>query len=350
VTPSLDPRRVEAEIARMRERETTGFGGGVKANLFNLVVVCRTGGRWEEALEALLGRRPARIIRLVEGPDGPAGAVVSGRCSAGTLDRGVCLEEIDVAAGGDPLGVGTGVWTPLLARDIPTFLWVAGPWKAGTLPRDAAAHADKLIVDSSLADDPPAAFAAIRRSREAARGHLAVADLAWSRALPLRVQAARAFDPPDARDALDELTAVRLEGATRPEAQLFFHWLAGRLGWRPIEGRDIPSFADSSGRAISLVHENPAPLARGARLSFATRGSAIEVACSANDRPDRHPGRQPTSAVEGYGCASIGEDRGPWRIAPDGELLLAEVDTLKQDTLLDEALGMAGRSSRGRTP
>jgi glucose-6-phosphate dehydrogenase assembly protein OpcA len=332
VIPSLDPQRVEAEITRVRERESTGFGSGVKTNLFNLVVACLAGGCPEETLEALLGRRPARIIRLAAGPEGAAGAAVSGRCSPGALDRGVCLEEIDVAAGGDPLGVGAGAWTPLLERDIPTFLWIAGAWTPGKLPPDAAAHADKLIVDSSLADDAPAALAALHRLREAARGHLTVADLAWSRALPLRVQAARAFDPPEARNSLDELTAVRLEGGTRSEAQLFFLWLACRLGWQLSAGRDGLSFADPAGRNVSLVHENPAPLASGARLSFAVRGAAIEVSCSAN------------------GCASIGEDRGPWRIAPDGELLLAEVDTLKQDSLLDDVLGMAGRSSRANGP
>jgi glucose-6-phosphate dehydrogenase assembly protein OpcA len=323
VTISLDPQRIEAEIARMRERESTGFGGGVKANLFNLVVACLPDSRPEETLEALMGRRPARIIRLACGAAGPAGAAVSGRCYPGTPDRGVCIEEIDVTAGADPLGGGASAWTPLLERDIPTFLWIAGPWTPGNLPPDAAELADKLIVDSSRADDPSAAFAALHRLRGAARGHCAVADLAWSRALPLRVQAARAFDPPYARDALDELAAVRLEGATRTEAQLFFRWLACRLGWRLIDGRDGPSFADLSGRTVSLVHENPAPLARGARLSFAARGAAIEVACSAN------------------GCASVGGDRGPWRIASDGELLLAEVDTLRQDTLLDDALGTA---------
>ena len=126
--PGLDPRRIEAEIARVRERESTSYGGGAKANLFNLVAVCLPGGRPDEALEELLGRRPARIIRVDVGSTGQAGAAVSGRCYPGTLDRGVCLEEIDIAAVDDPLGGGAGAWTPLLARDIPTFLWIAGPW------------------------------------------------------------------------------------------------------------------------------------------------------------------------------------------------------------------------------
>jgi glucose-6-phosphate dehydrogenase assembly protein OpcA len=253
---------------------------------------------------------------------------VSGRCFPGTLDRGVCLEEIDLVAAGDPLGGGAGAWTPLLARDIPTFLWIAGSWTPeGNVPLEAATYADKLIVDSSQAGDPSGGLAALHRLREATRDRLVVADFAWSRTLPLRVQAARAFDPPDARDALDRLAAVRLEGATRSEAQLFFLWLACRLGWRLLAGRDGPSFGDAAGRTVSLIHENPAPLARGARLSFDARGMAIDVTCSAN------------------GCASVGEDRGPWRIAPDGELLLAEVDTLKQDALLDDALGLADRSS-----
>jgi glucose-6-phosphate dehydrogenase assembly protein OpcA len=290
------------------------------------VVAIFPGARPDEELEVLLGRRPARIIRLAVDPRAaPASAAVSGRCSPGTLERGVCLEEIDLAAAGDPLGSGAGAWTPLVARDIPTFLWIAGPWTPGPdLPLEAAAHADKLIVDSSAAGDPVAVLAALHRLRRATRGRLAVADLAWSRTLPLRVQAARAFDPPGARDALDELAEVRLEGATRSEALLFFLWLAARLDWQASAARGGPSFRDAAGWPVAAVHEAPAALAQGARLSFAARaGSCIEVACTVN------------------GCAAIGDDRGPWRIAPEGELLLAEVDTLKQDALLDDALGIA---------
>jgi hypothetical protein len=332
LTPSLDPQRIEAEIAQLRERQSTAFGGGVKTNLFNLVVVSLPGGRPEEALEVLTGRRPARIIRLAPGPDGPAGASVSGRCFPGTLDRGVCLEEIDIAAPGDPFGSGAGAWTPLLARDIPTFLWIAGPWTPADLPREAAAHADKLIVDSSGVGDPPAALAALHRLREATHRRLVAADLAWSRTLPLRVQTARVFDPPGARDALDRLAGVRLEGGTRSEALLFFLWLATRLGWRQITGHGDPSFEDASRRTVSLVHGNRGPLDRGARLSFDIRGaSGIEVVCS----PD--------------GCASVAEDRGPWWPAPDGELLLAEIDSVKQDALFDDALGMAGAAAAAVT-
>jgi hypothetical protein len=342
-----DPRLIEAEIARVRERESTAFGGGVKANLFNLVVASLPGARPQEALEALEGRRPSRIIRLASGPVEPAGAGVSVRCSPGTLERGICLEEIGIPAGDDPLGSGAGAWTPLLERDIPTFLWLAGPWTAGDLPTEAApghpcprrlpplpgleaaAHVDKLIVDSSAADDPAEALAALRRLRGATRGRLAVADLAWSRILPLRVQAVRAFDPPDARDALAGLTGIRLEGGSRAEALLFFLWFASRLGWRVADARGSVSFTDAGGRAVSAVHADPAPLVRGARLAFTARGTDLEVACSAN------------------GCASIREERGPWRVAPDGELLLAEVDSLKQDALLDGVAGMVDASTTG---
>ena len=76
LTPALDPRRIETEIARLRERESAAFGSGVKTNLLNLVVVSLPGGQPGEAIDALLGRRPARIIRLAAGPEGTAGAAV----------------------------------------------------------------------------------------------------------------------------------------------------------------------------------------------------------------------------------------------------------------------------------
>ncbi len=321
----------------MREREATGFGGGAKANLFNLVVANPAGvaGASNDALETLLGRRPARIIRLAGGTTGPAspagdaGATVSGRCYPGTLDRGVCLEEIDLAAGGDPLGDGAGTWAPLLARDIPTFLWIAGAWTPADLPRDAGAHVDKLIVDGSRCGDPVGALPALHRLREASRRRLAVADLAWSRTLPLRVQAARAFDPPEARDALDRIASVRLAGATEAEALLFFFWLATRLGWRasPATRAGEWRFVDAGGVALDAVHVAPSPLDHGLHLSFTLRGApGVDVACSAD------------------GCAAIGEDRGPWRVIDDGGLLLAEVDSPRQDPLLAGALSMAAGS------
>jgi hypothetical protein len=331
----LDPRRIEAEIARVREREAGGFGGGTKANLFNLVVAIPGGASGpvpDDALEVLLGRRPARIIRLAGGvtvpasPAPAAGATVSGRCYPGTLDRGVCLEEIDLAAGGDPLGDGVGTWAPLLARDIPTFLWIAGAWTPADLPREAGAQVDKLIVDGSRCDDPVGALPALHRLREATRRRLAVADLAWSRTLPLRVQAARAFDPPAARDGLERITTVRLAGATGAEALLFFLWLATRLQWRaPTATRGgVWRFVDAGGGTVDAVHEEPAPLGRGVRLSFVLRGATgVELSCSED------------------GCALIGEDRGPWRVSDDGGLLLAEVDSPRQDPLLAAALAMA---------
>ncbi len=331
----LDPRRIEAEIARVRERESTGLGAGARTNLFNLVIADPGGAAGpmiDAATGALLGRRPARIIRLAAAADGDAGLeagspAVSGRCSPGTLDRGVCLEEIELRGSRDPLGGGAGAWAPLLARDIPTFLWIAGPWTPADLRREACAHADKLIVDGSLAGDPAAGLAALQRLRGQTRGRLAVADLAWSRTLALRVQAVRAFDAPAARETLERISAVGLAGGTPAEALLFFLWLATRLGWRPAAGGrgEERRFADQGGASVAVRHERPAPLARGARLSFTVRGAAdVDVACS------------------GDGCAAIGEDRGPWRVADDGELLLAEVDSPRQDGLLAGVLAMAG--------
>jgi glucose-6-phosphate dehydrogenase assembly protein OpcA len=337
VSTPLDPRRIEAEIARVRERESTGFGGGAKANLFNLVVATpgsAPGPMVDAALGALLGRRPARIIRLAAPGDaatGSAAAIVSGHCSPGTLDRGVCLEEIEVSAGRDPLGEGAGAWAPLLARDIPTFLWIAGSWTPADLALEACTHADKLILDGSLADEPAVGLAALHRLREATRGRLAVADLAWSRTLALRVQAARAFDAPAARVSLGSITSVGVVGGTPAEALLFFLWLATRLDWRLLPGGPggAHRFSDPGGAEVTARHERPAPLARGVRLSFVVRGGAVvDVACSED------------------GCAAIGEDRGPWRVTDDGELLLAEVDTPHQDVLLAGVLAMAGAAGR----
>jgi len=330
VNAPLDLGGIEAEIARVRERESSPFGGGAKANLFNLVIVSLAGARTDDAQEALLGRRPARIIRLAVGEPGPGEASVSGSCSPDALERGVCLEEIELPARGDPLAIGAGAWTPLLDRDIPTLFWIAGPWMPE--PRPAFAYADKLIVDSSPVDEPLSTLAALHELRLSMRGRLTVADLAWSRLRPLRVHTARAFDPPEARDALTGLAEIRLEGGTSSEALLFFLWLAARLGWQATAGSDGPSFRDAAGIPLATVHDAPAPLVQGARLAFASRaGMRLAITCSES------------------GCASVGDERSPWRIASDAELLLEEVDSLTQDAVFGEVLAVAGAAQRGPT-
>jgi hypothetical protein len=311
MSATMDPRAIEREIGRIRERESNPYSSGVKTNLFNLVIFAGQGEAAAQAagpaLQHLLGKRAARIITIDgEGAGQSTGAVVSGRCFPDSRSRGVCFEEIGIS-GGAP-GTNIGAWAPLLIRDIPVYAWRLGrPTRESLAPvLEAAELIDKLIVDSSAGLSHASAREAIYALggfRSAARQSVVVADFAWRRTHALRVQAARAFDPPETRARLGEIREVSVAGLPHAEGALFFLWLASRLGWAPGQGPTLRGPATEGnapglGVAAELHFSNGEPLVLGAK---------------------------PVS---------------------DGEILLAEVDSLYQDALLEDALALAEALAR----
>jgi hypothetical protein len=308
----MDPRAIEREIGRIRERESNPYSSGVKTNLFNLVIFAGQGEAGAQAaapaLQHLLGKRAARVITIDgEGAGQSTGAVVSGRCFPDVRSRGVCFEEIGIS-GGAP-GTNIGAWAPLLIRDIPVYAWRLGrPTRESLAPvLEAAEFIDKLIVDSSAGLSRASAREAIHALgafRSAVRRSVVVSDFAWRRTHALRVQAARAFDPPETRARLGEIREVSVVDLPPAEGALFFLWLASRLGWAPGQG---PTLRGSATEAKGAAGNAPAPRT-AAELHF-SNGEPLVL------------GAKPVS---------------------DGEILLAEVDSLYQDALLEDALAQAG--------
>jgi len=325
MSATLDPRAIEREIGMIRERESNPYSSGIKTNLFNLVILAGSGDEADAAapaLQHLLGRRPARIITLERGHAHEVQAAVSGRCFPDTHSRGVCFEEIRISGSA---GADIGAWAPLLIRDIPVYTWAVGRVTAETLAplREAAEYIDKLIVDSAAATAVEAGLEtmrALRALRIASRRSIAVSDLAWRRTAALRVQAARACDPPEARSRLASIREVSAEGLAPAEAAHVVLWLAARLGWTPAGGGQtgptaLPQFRDAAGRPVRL---------------------------SAGDGEQGGPEQQRVMR------ATLGFDAGePLSVSAsppsDGEILLAEVDSLRQDPLLEDVLGLAGK-------
>ncbi len=310
----LDPRTVEQEIARMRERESSPYSSGIKTNLFTLLIL-----RGEEAespgpadpveaaVQYLLGRRPARIITLARTRNPRTEAWVSGRCFPDKRNRGVCFEEVRILAGEDGLGEDPGAWGPLLIRDLPVFAWIAagGPPDALLAASDLI---DKVLVDSSH-NGQGSVLAALQRFREKTGGAFVLSDFAWRRTRILREQSARAFDPLPMRPLLSAIRRARLYGASPSEAALFFSWLQVRLG-----------------RRIEVEHAAAGTLVEGFRVTFFIDGAGdLDIGCTRG------------------GCLSRGEEKGAYRFPSDGEILLDEVDTLSRDAVFLEVLAHAGQ-------
>jgi hypothetical protein len=324
VSAPLDPRVIEQEIARMREKESSPYSAGIKTNLFTLLVFRGEGQSIgdpadpaDAAIQYLLGRRPARIITLTRSSAPRTEAWVSGRCFPDRRNRGVCFEEVRIEVGADGVGEDPGAWAPLLIRDLPVFAWLADGLTleverslAGLV--GAGGLVDKLLVDSSRSPDPVSGsdpLAPLRRLREKAAGAFPISDFSWRRTRILREQSARAFDPPAMRQVLPSIRAVRLYGGSPPEAALVLAWLRARLG-----------------RDIAAEHAYAGPLAEGFRLTFFIEGSHdIDIGCTRG------------------GCLSRGEEKGAYRFPSDGEILLDEVDSLLRDPVFLESLAHAGQ-------
>ena len=318
----LDPRAIEEEIVRIRERESNPYSSGVKTNIFTLVIFRSAdpdapgaSDHVEAALQFLLGKRPARIITIHRARSPRTEVWVSGRCYPDRRNRGVCFEEVRIESGDDGVGADPGAWAPLVIRDLPVFAWMpdglaaaAEQWTAAL--RGAAGLIDKLLVDSTRGGgDPAAAIQALGGMREAAADAFLVSDFSWRRGKVLREQAARAFDPPEMRPLLASVRSARLYGGSRMEAWLFFQWLSSRLG-----------------RDVAGEHSWEGPLSEGFRLTVKLEGAAdVEIGCTRG------------------GCLERGEEKGAYRFPTDGEILLEEVDTLARDAIFGEVV------SRGRT-
>jgi hypothetical protein len=342
VVGDLDPRAIEAEISRIREQESNPYRSGMKTNLFNLVIF-RAAARPTavSALESLLGKRPARIITVEAAVQERTSASVSGRCYPDARNRGVCFEEIGIKRGNDLLGSDPGIWSPLLIRDLPVLVW----WqdRVSRLPpllTGAAGLVDKLVVDTavgeSLGEDPLEALSELSAFRAATGGTAAVSDLEWRRIIPLRIQAARLFEPEENRGLFPGISGVTLRGGSRAEALLFFLWLSSRLGWVPSLGAGdragTVSFKDPAGSPVTAEHSIQAPLSEGFTAAFSFRHGAKELAveCGKN------------------GCVSVRDEKGAYRFPSDGEALLHEVDSLAQDPVFTKVLDAAAVMAAGR--
>ncbi len=355
----LDPRTIEAEIQASVDRTSDGLA---RACLFNIVLFDRVArpSRLAAAVDYLLGRRPARVLHIQSGYEGPTDAQVSARCYPDRRNRGVCFQEVHILNGSDNRGLDPGSWTALLIRDLPVFALAADPTRP--LASEAAALAqiaDKVIFDSAEGHSgrPWDFFAELARREgvvepsarppgSPGRGaggapgltlssspggpgpgpSAGLTDLAWLRLLSLRRGIARAFDYERAQGLWGALSAVDVTGGPLAEATLVALWLASRLGWRLTEvSKGEALFEDARGIAVRFSHRQAGAERRIAMI--ADGGESIEIALAA--------GRLRVRQVDGSTSETA------LRETAAGPLLLQEVDSHRGDPLYRDAIATA---------
>ncbi|MFO7780780.1 MAG: glucose-6-phosphate dehydrogenase assembly protein OpcA, partial [Spirochaetia bacterium] len=261
---TFDPEQIETELAEIQKRSSPTEARTV---ILNLLVVSdeESRPRAEQALGAVLGKRAARVIHIVDGQRGESDISLSARCYLDHERKSVCFQEVLIENGSDGVGAAPGSWTPLLIRDIPVYvLWLASFGPRPALLDHVQEQADKLIIDSEYAvaagDTTGEIFGAV--SGVMLPEGFRVSDLTWQRTLPLRRVTAHTFDPEEHARALFDLESVELSGAPPMFAALYLGWIASRLGWQAGEddGRSSTGGeADSAGGGTRGGAGSPRP-------------------------------------------------------------------------------------------
>lgn len=239
---AVDPAAIEAEFSRIWS-ETAGAGfddSSIRLRVVNLVALARREEEWvrfEEVMGLMPRRHPCRgILALADPARDTLEASISAHCWRSTGgNRHVCSEEVILLGGRTHERQLASAVLALLVPDIPLAVWFMGDVVVqGRLATGLVDEANRVIVDSSRADDVLRVFDTACRLRE--EQDVRVADLAWLRLAGWRALVAQLFDEPEHAPELARITRISIEGAPgASEPLLFAGWLVSRLGYTPAD-------------------------------------------------------------------------------------------------------------------
>ena len=292
----VQPGQVEAELMRLWGPAAERAGGPELENpnvtrivLANLVV--EAGPACPECLEATLDtvveRYPCRsiVLRRTTGAGRDVGAEVAALCHLPSADKPqVCSERIILRAGAEALDLLPGAVRPLLEANLPFVLWwTEDPRPTQALFLDLARECSRLILDLA---DPEADPEAVRFGLDPATNPFA-RDAAWFGITRWRELVAQFFDGPDPLASLSRIATVEITAEVPGEARVprvaawLVAWLAGQLGWEPVDreetapGRLEAKFRSTTGEVAVSIHAvggGEAGLARVLGVNLSTRG------------------------------------------------------------------------------
>ena len=206
-----------------------------------------------------------------------------------------CRERVELDVGEEHLPHLDTVVDPLLVTDLDTLVWSPSdhPGAMDSLVR----LADAVLVDSSSHADFRQGLDRAASLSPAAH----VVDLSWLRAAPWRERLAAAFDPPQWRGRLAQISAitVRHHPSSTASGALLLGWLADRLGWETEPLRESPA-AGSAGAST---------------LEGRARTGSGEVALRLDAAPGQEAPGLAGASIDTASGAALALDRGPGGLA-----------------------------------
>jgi glucose-6-phosphate dehydrogenase assembly protein OpcA len=284
------PAKIEAALRRIVAEHYHSDHPFVPARVLNVVAIVDADfrGEIENRFERVGRYHPSRLV-LCCVADGRE--VIDAWAGVGTDDAqpvpghiAVARERVEIEIGPRHLSKLDTIVDPLLVSDLATMVWAPHG-------HDEAIDALRRLAQIVLVDtqDEPDVARSLGRVEDLS-DHAYVVDLAWLRSTPWRERVAAAFDPPQLRVSLGNVSAVtvRHREDSLAAAMLFCGWLSSRLGWKPgpMSRSDVGMTGHARGRKqevkirLEPMHQD-APGLAGVTLETAS-GEAVSL--------DRAPG------------------------------------------------------------
>ncbi|MEZ5301405.1 MAG: glucose-6-phosphate dehydrogenase assembly protein OpcA [Verrucomicrobiales bacterium] len=228
-------------ISRELKRLWEGDASRTRASLINFAVYSEA----EESLaentalvEAIAREHACRalVIEARQGGDPSARAWLTAHCHLEGGKKTICSEQLSFVLHGGSGSLLRNLVFAHLDSDLPLVFWWRGELSAAFEER-LYRRIDRLVVDSFGWPDPGSAFGRIAEALASSK-RMVFHDLAWTRAMPMRLALAKLFEDPAATaaaPALDRLAITHAPGH-RTSALMLAAWIARSLRWEPQGG------------------------------------------------------------------------------------------------------------------
>ncbi len=303
--------------------------------------------RGQHVDSAISALQPRRLITLAPtlGNDHDLETLVAAYCplpEEGGEGESACGDVVVLKGDVNSLNKNLNILEPLLPSELPSWLWWDGSLDEATdLLNQLSTTKMRLIVDSALGD-PSNCLNLLNAKINSGQ---AVNDLNWLRLRTWRETLAMVFDPPNRRNALNNVVQldIDIEGEHPVQGLLLASWIADRLGWI-LKDRQL-----HEGKIIKAIFER----ATGGNLHLNLMPLPL-------GNPSIHPGQivglrlicDPEGSPNESLCVILGAQTGEcMRLEAGGmarmELLEEVVPNQSTSTEMDVARLLS--SSRGRT-
>ncbi|WP_320677097.1 glucose-6-phosphate dehydrogenase assembly protein OpcA [Prochlorococcus sp. MIT 1300] len=186
----------------------------------------------DSAISALEPRRLITLAPTLQKSEGLK-SLVAAYCPLPeeTNTKTACGDVVVLRGHQTSLKKGLGILQPLLPDDLPSWVWWNGSLdESPDLLKDLALPHRRIIIDTALGNP----LNCMRFLKQRIEEGQAINDLNWLRLRTWRETLAMVFDPPDKRNALNNIVQIDIdiEGDNYVQGVLFAAWMADRLNWQ----------------------------------------------------------------------------------------------------------------------